>query len=361
MMSILSRYLLRQNMFFLSIILAAGLGVYFFVELFDRLDNFLEADVSWMSIASYFIYRAPFILAQIFPAVFLIALLAQLGLMLRNRELLALEACSVSPGTISRPILVYALCLACVQFLFSEVLGVQGYGAAEQIWNEEVRNRQMASRQLEDVWFREGGRIVHMGKVTPKSGIGSELVLYELDPGNWGSVLRIIRSGSFEASTRGWTLHKVEIVDPENFTTTLEQSMELDLHTNVENFLVIDPKTRLESLPLWQLGQEIHRLKESGSNIERLLTAWHAKLAYAFSVVIMAFIALALLTLFGSLYLIIPLGLVITFCYHGLFVLCVSAGENGLIASFLGAWGANLFFIILAGGKLLLGRSFHVG
>lgn len=360
-MNILSRYLLRQNLFYLSMILAVGLGIYFFVELFDRLDNFLEADTGWASTALFFIYRTPFVLSQIFPAVFLIALLVQLGLMLRNRELLALEACSVSPATISRPLLLYALCLACLQFVFSEVLGAQGYAAAEKIWNEEVRNKQIASRELSDIWFREKNRIAHMGSVTPQAEIGAELTLYELDLENWGNIVRIIRAGNFEASTRGWVLHKVEISDPETFITTSHDSLNFDLHTNVKNFLVIDPKTRLESLPLWKLGQEISRLKESGSNIERLLTAWHSKLAYAFSVVIMALIALALLTMFGSLYLLIPMGLVITFCYHSLFVLCISAGENGLIASFLGAWGANLFFVALAGGKMMLGRSFQVG
>lgn len=360
-MSTLSRYMLRQNLFFLLVICGVGLGVYIFVELFDRLDDFLEAGVGLQSTVLYLIYRTPFILAQIFPAVFLISLLVQLGLMLRNRELLALETCSISPSIIGCPILVYALLLACLQFLFSEVLGVRGYGAAEQIWNEEVRDRQISSRQLSDIWFREGRNIVHMAKVTPGAGTGSGLTIYEIAPGDWGDVARIVRAKSFEVLAKGWTLRQVTIIDPDNFSTTAQKSLEVDLQTNVRNFLIIDPKTRLESLPLWQLGQEIQRLKDSGSNIERLLTAWHAKLAYAFSVVIMALIALVLITLFGSLYLIIPLGLIITFCYHGLFVLFVSAGENGLIASFFGAWGANLFFVALAGGKMMLGRSFRAG
>lgn len=360
-MTTLTRYILRQNLFLLLVICGVGMGVYIFIDLFDRLDDFLEAGVGFSSIAMYFIYRSPFVLAQIFPAVFLVSLLVQFGLMLRNRELLALEACSVSLGTISRPVLVYALVLCSFQFLFSQVLGVSGHRAGERIWNEEVRNRQMSTRQLPDIWFREDNRIVHMAGVTPGAGTGVGLTVYELDPMDKGTVFQIIRAGTFEASTQGWTLHNATRVDPQTFSVEFLGSTELDLRTSVRSFLIVDPKTRLESLPLWQLGKEIRRLKDSGSNIERLLTAWHMKLAYAFSVMIMAMIALAVMTLFGSLYIIIPVGLVTTFCYHGLFVLCVSAGEKGLIDPFVAAWAANVFFAVLAGGRMFLGRSFHVG
>lgn len=126
-------------------------------------------------------------------------------------------------------------------------------------------------------------------------------------------------------------------------------------------FLIIDPKTKLESLPLWQLGSEIQRLRDSGSNIERLQTAWHMKLAYAASVLVMALIALAVISVFGSLYVIIPVGLVTTFCYYGLFVLFASAGENGLVPPVLAAWAANALFASLAGARMAMGRSFHLG
>ena len=81
-MNILTRYILRQNLFLLLLICGIGMGVFIFVELFDRLDEFLDAGVGAATIVSYFVYRTPFILSQIFPAVFLIALMVQLGLML---------------------------------------------------------------------------------------------------------------------------------------------------------------------------------------------------------------------------------------------------------------------------------------
>jgi lipopolysaccharide export system permease protein len=260
-----------------------------------------------------------------------------------------------------RSVLWYALALSLAQFAFSEVLGVSGHREAQRIWNEEVRNRQTATRKLSDVWFREGGRIVHMGSVVPAAGYGSDLTVYVLAGEDSGRVAEMIRARRFQAAPGEWVLEDVKRVIPETFEVVLDDRAVLDLGTDVAGFLVIDPKTKLESLPLWQLGEEIRRLKDSGSNIERLLTAWHMKLAYAASVPVMALIALAVISVFGTLYVIIPIGLVTTFCYYGLFVLCASAGEKGLVPPVLAAWAANAMFAALAGARLALGRSFHLG
>ena len=70
-MNLLTRYILRQNLYLLLLVCGIGLGIYIFIDLFDRLDDFLEAGVGFASVGAYFLYRTPFILAQIFPAVFL--------------------------------------------------------------------------------------------------------------------------------------------------------------------------------------------------------------------------------------------------------------------------------------------------
>jgi len=360
-MNLLTRYMLRQNLHLFLLVCGLGLGIYVFIELLDRLEDFLDAGVGISSVISYFVYRSPFILSQIFPAVFLIALMVQLGIMQRSRELLALEACAVSPKKVARSVICYALVLCAGQLFFSEVLGVSGHKAAERIWNEEVRDRQIESRSLSDIWFREGDRIVHMGSVTPAAGSGSNLMIHVLDENDAGVIREIIRAKSFTSSAQGWLLKDATQTFPQTFEVRAQAELRLDLSTDVGGFLIIDPKTRLESLPIWQLGSEIKRLRDSGSNIERLQTAWHMKLAYAGSVLVMAFIALAVVSMFGSLFVIIPVGLVTTFCYYGLFVLCATAGEKGLAPPVLAAWAANAFFMAVAGGWLMRGRSFHSG
>lgn len=360
-MTLLSRYVLRQNLFLLLLICGVGLGIYIFIDLFDRLDDFVDAKVGLWTVATYFFYRLPSILAQIFPAVFLLAAMVQLGIMLRNRELLALEACSVSPGAVARSVLYYALALCLAQLLLSEVLGAYGHRAAERIWSEEVRSRAIATRQLHNIWFREGNRIVNITAATPLQGRGQGLTIHTLDPSNTGRIVEIVRAGAFTVSPKGWLLEDASRLLPDSFAVQNASQLLVQFQTDLGGFLVIDPKTKLESLPLWQLGSEMERLRQAGSNIERLQTAWHMKLAYAASLLVMALIALATVSMFGSLFVIIPVGLVTTFCYYGLFVFSASAGENGLLPPIVAAWSANMIFALLAGARVMMGRSFHGG
>jgi lipopolysaccharide export system permease protein len=54
----------------------------------------------------------------------------------------------------------------------------------------------------------------------------------------------------------------------------------IPLRQDLRSFLNTDVADRSE-LPLWHLGQVIDELRESGSNVERLRTAWHGKWSYA--------------------------------------------------------------------------------
>lgn len=56
-MTVLAQLLVRRNLFLLALVLGIGLGVYLFVEVFDRLDNFLEAGVPLRFLGLYVLYR----------------------------------------------------------------------------------------------------------------------------------------------------------------------------------------------------------------------------------------------------------------------------------------------------------------
>ena len=96
-MTLLSKYLIKQNLFLLLTILLIGTGIYLLTDLFDRIDDFLETKMSFFAIVAYFVIKIPIIISQILPAVFLIALIIQLNLLTKNKELVALHAGGISP------------------------------------------------------------------------------------------------------------------------------------------------------------------------------------------------------------------------------------------------------------------------
>ena len=86
-----------------------GVAVVTVVDLADRLDHFLDAGLGFKQFLTYFAVKMPLVFAQILPAVFLLALIIQIGLMVRNREMMALRAGGISPGWFIRFFIVYGL------------------------------------------------------------------------------------------------------------------------------------------------------------------------------------------------------------------------------------------------------------
>lgn len=347
MISLLFRYLFRNNLQVILPTLAVGTGLYLLSDLFDRLDDILEAGVPGKIAIWYFIAKIPLIISQILPAVFLLAALIQLCIMSRDRELVALQAGGVSFGAIARFFVIYGLLWGMLQLGFSQALGVAGEREASRIWQEQVRGRTPGARELLNVWFTDGNYVVHLEKVTPATGAGQGFAAYRLSD-DGVHIDTVVRAHSFEGHAGAWTLHQVEVFTPADFGSNKTASLTLDLKQDATDFAVIDPGADPQRLPLWQLGDALDKLRTSGSNVEGLRTAWHMKLAYAASLVVMGLLAVAMVTWRDNIYLATGLALVCTFLFYTFFTIGSTLGQKGMISPPVAAWTADVFVAGLA-------------
>ncbi|WP_027367541.1 LptF/LptG family permease [Desulfocurvibacter africanus] len=360
-MSVLSRYLLRQNLYLMSICLCLGIAVYLLSDLFERLDDFLEAGRGLKIMLVYFLVKIPLIISQILPAVFLVAMLVQLSAMRSNRELLALRAGGISYKAIISFFLVYSLFWSGGQLFISQYLGVKGLEYSKRIWAEDVRGKEYVTKTIHKLWLRENNDILHIDTVQPASGKGRNLSIYTLAQDR-RSVVQFINAKTFEAKEGNWVLNDVTIIDPIRFTSEYKPTLKLSLGEAFKSFTLAESRNNPAQLPLWELGRAIHQLEVTGSNVEGLRTIWHGKLSYAFSITIMALLALAIITFEHNVYLNLTAGLVATFLFYGFFVLGSSAGEMGFLPPIAGAWLGNAVFILGATTRLFwrsIAKSTH--
>ncbi|HBR06400.1 MAG TPA: LPS export ABC transporter permease LptG, partial [Desulfovibrio sp.] len=120
-----------------------------------------------------------------------------------------------------------------------------------------------------------------------------------------------------------------------------------------KSFAMMEQSEDRTQLPIWRLSAVINELRESGSNVERLRTAWHSRFSYAFSIAVMALLALALSSWSENLYLNIGLALALVFIQYGLHAVGVTAGNKGVLAPLPAAWAGNVLFGLAAGGRLI--------
>lgn len=339
-MSILQRYLLLQSLYYLLLCLVTCVGIYLLVDVFDRLDNFLEDQATLKTTLVYFVVKIPLILSQILPAVFFLALVVQISQMSKQRELIALEASGISYSKIITLFLLYALVWSGLQFFLAQFLGVAGEAKSEKIWDNLGKTKQAEEVVIADVWFRQGQSLVHVERIKPERGRGQGIEIFRLS-NDFKVIEKIIRAGQFDVQPTGWRLHKVRLFDPLTFSQESTREMSVGLNQDLDAFKLLQHAENPEKMSLWKLGAIITRLQGTGANVEFLQTAWHQKIAYAFSILVLSCIGLLLCRLGDNVFLNIILGLGIVFVYYFAHVIGGTLGEHGVVPPYVGAWLAN--------------------
>ena len=347
-MTLLSRYLVRQNLFLIAVILLISTGLYVLTDMFERLDNFLESDIGVSTMLLFFLMKIPTIISMTLPAVFMIAVVVQMNVLERSRELIALMAGGISPTAMVRFVILYGLIWAIAQFTFAQVIGVTGERMANRIWLEDVRGKILEEAKIAGLWFTEKNHILHIDMTWPLQNRGEGLQVYTLDETGVG-IREIIKAKRFTVRSGGWQLEDGEVLRPAEYSSTSFDTLELSVQQDMRAFQVSASSSGVkpQQLSLVELSETIARLEHAGSNVENLLTAWHGKLAYAASIVIMGLLALLVSRYTTNIYKAIVISLLIVFFYYGVNTICVSMGEQGIVSPFVGAWFADLFFFFL--------------
>ena len=263
-MSLLFRYIFLRHARLLLLIMGLGVGIYLLTDIVERVDIFIEAGSGLGLVLQYFGVRLPSIIAQILPAVFLLATVVTLCLMGHSRELTALHAGGISFATVAVILVMCGVFWGCVQFACSQFLGVQGERYSQQIWQEEVRKKDLSERTISDVWFMENGWTVSVDTLKA-DGEGTGFSAFHVRD-NGVDVDVIVRAPRVKGSVNSWVLADAERTYPDDYRREEMTRLELPLHQDPELFFSTE-SNNLRQLPLWQLGDAIEQLGAAGSNV----------------------------------------------------------------------------------------------
>lgn len=350
-MSLLFRYIFLRHARLLLLIMGLGVGIYLLTDIVERVDIFIEAGSGIGLVLQYFGVRLPSIIAQILPAVFLLATVVTLCLMGGSRELTALHAGGISFATVAVILVMCGVFWGVVQFCCSQLLAVQGERYSQQIWQEEVRKKNLDDRTLDDVWFMESGWTVSV-KTLRADGEGSGFSAFHVRDGG-SDVDVIVRAPRVKGSENGWVAADAVRLYPDTYQRENLPRLELPLHQDPELFFSTE-SNNLQQLPLWQLGDAINQLGAAGSNVDGLRTVWHGKIAYAASLVVMAVLGAAIVSRFPNIYIAVAISMAGTFIMYALTMFGESLGQRGALPPFMAAWGPDTLLLLIAVGRLYL-------
>lgn len=348
-MSLLFRYIFKNHFRLVCMTLAVGLGIFILTDLVENADAFFAVDNSIKLIVQFYFARIPSIISQILPAVFLLASVILLCMMISSRENTALSAGGISVYIMAKMLFLCGVFWAILQFMFSQVFAVTGDAYAERLWDEKVRSRVITEEIITNVWFIDNNYMISLDTVK-ESGYGENLVAYELAE-NGKEIRTIVRAEKFHAEPYNWILTDVTISNLDDYSEITKDIYTLAIEQSVD-FFFIGEQSKPQTLSFFVLGEAIDRLEHTGSNVGALSTVWHSKLAYACSLVVMAFIAMAIVSCRENVYVAVAISIVITFVAYVLTMFGDSLGQQGVVPPFVGAWGPQILLFLVASGRL---------
>lgn len=137
-MTLLDRYLLKEFLRILLLVLATFAAIYLLVDFFERIDNFLEVKLPLSLAIRYFLLKIPLVVEQLMPVSILLSGVITMGLLNHRLELTALKAGGISLNRIVVPIMLGGTLASVTLVAMSQWLLPVTISATNTIWYEKV-------------------------------------------------------------------------------------------------------------------------------------------------------------------------------------------------------------------------------
>lgn len=350
-MHIIYRYLIKEIVKYICMILLVAVGIYVAVDFFEKIDNFLNAGLPITRAMTFFILNTPFIVSQLLPVCMLISILVVFGLMARNNELLALRSSGAGTGYFVKPVVGIGMVVAIFHIIFCETIVPIASQKANKIWRSEVKKESTVISKENNIWLKENQMILHIKHFNPMEQAIYGITIYFFDQG-----VRLIRR-----------LDASKGVFKENrwiFTDIMEQRLGKNSDESVITFhdLLTEPIQLLpenlrrvvkkpSEMNFKELSEYIQKIREEGYDPTIYQVDLHSKIAFPLICAVMSLMGLGIAVktkMKEGLPMSIAYGLGTAFLYWICYSFCISLGYGELFPPVIAAWLANIIFLIIS-------------
>ena len=346
-MKILDRYLLREFSTYLALGLTGFITIFIVVDLFEKIDVFLDHHAPAHLIARFYLYRAPEVVVQVLPVALLLATFLALGQLNKFGELTAMRAAGRSLLDILRPVFGVAIFAVLLSVLLGEVVVPRANRERDRIYREQIQRIHLAEMtERADVTFLgQGSRIYFMKLYVIPEHRMHEVALQEF---RTGALWR--RTDAAEASWDGgqWVFSSgfIRTFD-ENGDEHAQPFTHLarpDLAERPEDFA--KENRQPDEMNYFELHRYVTKLRESGGRVANYLVDLHLKLAFPLINLIVVLIGASIATRIRTQSPALGFGLSvgISFIYYGFMRTGQALGHNGTLPPYLAAWLGDLLF-----------------
>ncbi len=363
-MTIIDRYILREWLNTLALVLAATLGVLLLQEMYDSFSDLLDHGAGAADIAVLYAVRLPSFLTEILPLDVLVSLLYCLGQFHRNNEFVAMRAAGMSLFRLTYGI--WAIGLLCCGLIWVCNSRLVSWSVEEsRRIDDRIRFRHEAQTAgaesvglVKSVTFdnRPEGRLWFINRYSRFTGRAYGVTVSILDSRRREVVRYLAKEGEYHPATRSWTFRDgsqiefdVETGETVRPTTFAERSFP-NFHENPQLMLLIDRNPG--DLSFRELRELIDYLISDGSpKVTKYALRYYGLIADTLGCLIVIGIAIpfAVSGVRVSPVVGVSKSIGLFFAYYLLSCLANALGGRGLLTPEAAAWVPNLVMIGVAG------------
>jgi lipopolysaccharide export system permease protein len=347
-MRILRRYLARQILASVLLVLVALLMLFAFFDLMNELDDVGQGRFSVLAALAIVGLSLPGRLYELFPVAVLIGTLFALARLVLNSEYAVMRTAGVSIGALAGVLALVGIGFASVSFVAGEFLTPLSEEAAQRLRLRQTSNV-IASSFRSGLWVKDDDSFVNVGRILHDATL-QEIRIYRFDPDYRLQTISQARSGRY-ARDNTWQLEDVVLTRFEEDRTSVSRMAQLEwrsvLTPRILSVLLVPP----EKMSMFTLFSYVRHLQQNKQESGRYEIALWTKIIYPLAVVVMMFLALPFAYLNareGGVSLRIFIGIMLGLTYH---VVSRLFGHVGALAAWppmVAAFAPTTLFLALA-------------
>ena len=349
-MSLLQRYICGAFLRFFCLGLALFSTLYFLVELFERLDNFLDWGVFWGDAALYMLLRLPRIVYLMVPMACLAASVLAFSSLSRSNETLAMRAAGVAPFRLAGTLCLLGVVACMLLLLTQEYLLPVANQSYRAMWRTRFRRTTDAAVRGRfhpgPLWYRGPNRLWQVQRSFPLENRLVGVTIFLMDTS--GDIRQRYDAAEALWDTKAWTLRRgtVRRFDSEGgFDGPPERFAARRVFFPESPATVSALPKKLDEMGMRELLAYARELRRRGISTTPHMVEWHSRIAFAAVCILMAGFGVPLALRSnreGGMARAVAVTMAGGLSYWVLHTMAVACGHSGQCPPLLAAWTGNI-------------------
>ena len=345
-------YLLRRFFSYFALLMIVFIFLFEAFTFFELLDDIAKHRIPFLVVIEYFYYLTPYLVYQLAPLAALVGILATLGVMSKNNEVVACKASGISLYRLAIPLLVAGLLLAFSMILLDDTFLPYANQRQDALRNQIKGRPAQTYRQPERWIYGENSKIYNYDVFDPLQNLFGGLTVLEIDPATYEIRRRVFANRAhWSEAQKLWVLESGWVRDFSGGTITgYERFNVKDLPELTEPPSYFNREVLPAIQMSWpQLRRYIDDLHRAGFDVSALTVQWHRKLAFPLIAPVSMLLAFPFALLVGTRGAIggVAIGVAIGIIYWLGAELLTAMGGVGQLPPMLAGWSPDIIFFFL--------------